>query len=75
MKAESFESVDKSSGGADGIEPVEVIVSQIEIWGAGAQDVVCDNEDFVSDRDYRFGPSAARLDSEKQSSQITLFAA
>jgi len=37
MKAESFESVDKSSGGADGIEPVEVITPQLYIGGVVLQ--------------------------------------
>ena len=75
MKAESFESVDKSSGSADGIESVEVIVSQIEIWGAGAQDVVSDDQNLMADSNNRFRPPTACLDSEKQSSQLTVFAA
>ncbi|MCU1303261.1 MAG: hypothetical protein JWQ87_3545 [Candidatus Sulfotelmatobacter sp.] len=71
---ESFEPLNELSGNSDGIEPVEIIASQVSVRGRGLKYLESDHQNFVAGGDNCLCPSSSGFDAMKERAQVSLLA-
>ena len=71
---ESLKPVDEFSGGASGVEAVEIVLSQLPIRCIGAKHLESNDEDLVSGSDDGLGPPSPRFNAMEKCRHVACLA-
>lgn len=72
MMAKRLQALNETVSNSTGIETVEVVIAEVLVGSAAAENMEYDEQNLMPSGDYRFPPPAPRLYPVKESPQITL---
>ena len=74
LMAKGFESLNQFSGGAGGIESIEIVVTQIPVGCIGLQHLERDGQYFMAGSNDSLRPSAPGFNAVKEGAQVSFLA-